>query len=130
MAEHPYAALMRLASQAFSNGDIAALKNMISDNAIWHVPGKSQVSGDYSGHAEIFGYFGKLMELSNGTFRVELHDVVASDEHVVNLDRLTGMRENKALDISLALVVHIRDEKIAEAWDLFSDQYAWDEFWT
>lgn len=70
------------------------------------------------------------MELSGGSFQVELHDVVASDEHVVNLDRLTGNREGKSLDINLALVVHVRGGKIAEAWDLFSHQYAWDDFWS
>jgi ketosteroid isomerase-like protein len=61
--------------------------------------------------------------------KVELHDVVAGDEHVVNLDRLTGKRDGKSLDIKLALIAHVTDGKIVEAWDLFSDQYAWDDFW-
>lgn len=130
MSEHPYASLMREASAAFSRGDIDALKQMIAEDVIWHVPGRSVVSGTYRGHEKLFGYFGRLMELSGGSFKVEVHDVVASDEHVVNLDRLSGTRGGKTLDIDLALVVHIRGGKIAEAWDLFSDQYAWDEFWS
>ena len=130
MSEHPHASLMREASAAFSRGDIDTLKQMIDEDVIWHVPGRSVVSGTYRGHEGLFGYFGRLMELSGGSFKVELHDVVASDEHVVNLDRLSGTREGKTLDIDLALVVHVRGGKIAEAWDLFSDQYAWDEFWS
>ena len=130
MTEHPHASLMREASAAFSRSDIDALKKIIAEDASWHVPGRSVVSGTYRGHQEIFGYFGKLMELSERSFRVELHDVAAGDEHVANLDRLTCNREGKSLDINSALVVHVRDGKIAEAWDLFSDQYAWDEFWS
>ncbi|MCI0488454.1 MAG: nuclear transport factor 2 family protein [Blastocatellia bacterium] len=128
MAEHPNAQIMRRANKAFSEGDIAALKEIIAEDAVWHVPGKSALAGDYRGHEEIFGFFGKLMELSGGTFKAELHDITASDKHAVNLDRLTGTRGEKALDINLALVVHIKDGKIKDAWDVFTDLYAWDDF--
>ena len=130
MADHPNAALMRRATEAFSKGDIATLKQIIAEDAAWHVPGRSQVAGDYRGHDQIFGFFGKLMELSGGTFKVELHDVLATDDHAINLDRMTGRRGDKTLDMDLVLVVHPRDGKIAEAWDLFSDQYGWDDFWS
>jgi ketosteroid isomerase-like protein len=58
-----------------------------------------------------------------------VHDILATDDHVVNLDRMTATRGEKKLDQDLILVVHPRDGKIAEAWDRFSDQYAWDDFW-
>ena len=130
MAEHPNAALMRGAAEAFINGDMATLKQLIAEDAVWHVPGRSQLSGDYHGHDQIFGFFGKLMELSGGTFKIQLHDVLATDDHAINLDRMTGTRGDKALDMDLVLVVHPKDGKIAEAWDLFSDQYGWDDFWS
>jgi hypothetical protein len=31
----------------------------------------------------VAGYFGRAMELTGGNFRVEVHDVVANDEHAV-----------------------------------------------
>jgi ketosteroid isomerase-like protein len=130
MSEHPNALLMKRANKAFSTGDVETLKQLIAQDAVWHVPGRSALAGDHRGHDEIFSFFGKLMELSGGSFRAELHDVTASNEHAVNLDRVTASRSGKALDINLSLVVHIRDEKIAEAWDFFSDLYAWDEFWS
>ena len=130
MADHPNAALMRRATEAFSKGDITTLKQIIAEDAVWHVPGRSQVAGDYRGHDQIFGYFAKLMELTGGTFKVDLHDVLATDDHVINLDRMTASRGDKTLDMDLVLVVHPKDGKIAEAWDLFSDQYGWDDFWS
>lgn len=130
MNDHPDINLMKEAVAAFSRGDLETLKQLISADVTWQVPGRSPVAGTYHGHDELFAYFGKLMELSNGTFKPELHDTVASDQHVVNLERLTAQRNGKNLDVNLALVVHVRDGKISEVWDLFSDQYGWDEFWS
>lgn len=130
MAEHPNVLLMCRATEAFSKGDMDGLRAMFDEDATWHVPGRSPVSGNYKGHSQIFAYFGKLAQLTGGTFKVEMHDCVGNDQHVVGLDRLTATRLGKTLDINLGLVVHVRDGKILEGWDLFSDQYAWDEFWS
>lgn len=130
MNEHPNAVLMHRAVDAFSKGDIETLGQLIDENATWHVPGQSIVSGVYRGHAEIFSYLGKIMELTNGTFKTELLDIAASDERAVNIERMTASRGDKTLDIALALVVLIRDGKMFEVRDFFSDQYAWDEFWS
>lgn len=130
MAEHPNAQFMRRLYQAFYEGDDEALHRLIADDAVWHVPGRSSLAGDHRGHEQIFGFFGKLMELSGGTFKAELHDITASDEHAVGLDKITGRRGDKELDMNLAMVVHISDGKITEAWDVIGDQYAWDDFWS
>jgi ketosteroid isomerase-like protein len=68
--------------------------------------------------------------MSGGTFKAEARDFMTSAEHVVSLERLTGARDDKTLDIDLALVVRVRDGQIAEARDFFSDPNAWDEFWS
>jgi ketosteroid isomerase-like protein len=129
MAEHPNSQFMRRLYQAFREGDDDTLHGLIAGNAVWHVPGRSSLAGDYRGHEQIFGFFGKLMEMSGGTFKVVLHDITASDEHAVTLDKITGRRGDKELNMNLALVVHISDGKITEAWDVMGDQYAWDDFW-
>jgi hypothetical protein len=35
--------------------------------------------------AQVLGSFGRLFELTGGTYRVEVNDIVASDEHAVVL---------------------------------------------
>jgi uncharacterized protein len=130
MSAEENAALLKRAAEAFARGDAATLRELIAEDVVWHVPGRSPVAGTYRGHGELFGYFGKILELSAGTFRAEVHDTLATDEHVVNLERVTATRGIKQLDVDLILVVHPRDGKIAEVWDRFSDQYAWDEFWS
>jgi uncharacterized protein len=130
MSAEENTALLKRAFDAFTRGDAETLKELIAEDVVWQVPGRSPVAGTYRGHEELFGYFGKIMELSAGTFHAEIHDTLATEEHIVNLERLTATRGNKQLDVDLILVVHPREGKIAEVWDRFSDQYAWDEFWS
>jgi ketosteroid isomerase-like protein len=72
------------------------------------------------------------MELTAGTFRVELHEVGADDQHTVGLHLATGEREGRTLADREVLVFHVRDGKVAEAWQYVENQYAYDEFfsWT
>jgi ketosteroid isomerase-like protein len=76
----------------------------------------------------ILGYFAKTMELTGGTFRSELHDVVANDEHAVSLFVARGQREGKTLEARNVLVTHVRNGKLEETWLFSGDQYAADEF--
>jgi hypothetical protein len=50
-----------------------------------HVAGRSAISADYEGVAHVLRLYGGLFDLSGGTGRVELHDVVANDEQAIAL---------------------------------------------
>ncbi|PYS92087.1 MAG: DUF4440 domain-containing protein [Acidobacteria bacterium] len=130
MTEHPNAAVLRRIYEAFARGDFAALSDLLADDIVWHVPGRSLVAGSYHGREELLGYFGQLIELSGGTFKAESRDIVANDKHVVSLEHLTAERAGKSLDVELALVVRVSDGRIVEARDYFSEQNVWDEFWS
>jgi ketosteroid isomerase-like protein len=130
MAESANVGLIRDGYEAFSKGDMDALSKLFADDIVWHVPGKSPVAGDHKGQEATFAYFGKLMELSGGTFKASLHDCVGNDEHVVGMHRNTGSRDGKTLAINELLVFHMRDGKATEAWEHHSDSAAWDGFWS
>jgi hypothetical protein len=74
------------------------------------------------------GYFAKTMELTGGSFRTELHDVVANDEHAVSLFVARGQREGKTLEARNVLVTHVGNGRLGETWLFPGDQYASDEF--
>ena len=65
-----------------------------------------------------------------GSFRLELHDVLANDEHVVALVTGTAERDGKALNDNGVQVFHMKGGKVAEQWFNPGDQYAADEFWS
>jgi SnoaL-like domain len=81
---HSIEALVRDAIAAFSRGDLDALRTQyLADDIRWRFPGQSAFGGDHEGPDQVIALFGKLAELSGGTHRVELHDVLANDDHVV-----------------------------------------------
>src|SRR2546428_13711608 len=81
MFEHPNAALVERLYAAFDAGDREALKKLIAEDAEWHVPGSTEISGAHRGHEAIFASLAELAEMSGGTIRAELIDVLASDMH-------------------------------------------------
>lgn len=128
---HPNEDLIRKGFEAFGRGDMDALRGeFLAPDITYHVPGRSPISGDYKGVDEVLGLFAKIFELTGGTFRAELHDVLANDEHGVALSPASGQREGKTLHDNGALVFHIRDGKAAEIWVQPGDQYALDEFFS
>src|SRR5918912_2513028 len=115
------AAAIRRGYDLFNSGDLEQLAQLFAEDVVWHSGGRGRFAGEKRGRDATFAYFGQLGELSGGTFRTELHDVVASDEHVVGLHTNTGRRDGKALNLKEALVFQMRDGKIVEAWEHYED---------
>ena len=130
MPEHPNEGLVRKGYEAFAKGDMATLRELFSEDMVWHVPGTNPLSGEHRGRDAVFALFGRLAELSGGTFRIDLHDVVANEEHTVALTRATASRQGKQLNMPGTVVYHVSNGKITEMWSLSQDQRLNDEFWS
>jgi ketosteroid isomerase-like protein len=130
MADHPNAELLREGYAAYGTGDMNVLTELFADDIVWHVAGRSQLSGDYKGRDQVFGFFGKLMELSGGTSKIEVHDILASDEHAVAIVTGNATRAGKSFTGGDVHVFHVRNGQVVEFWDSPLDQYAADEFWS
>ena len=125
---HPNEELVRRGFDAFNTGDVDTLRELFHQDAVWHAPGRNPVAGDHQGVDAILGFFARTMELTGGTFQVELHDAVANDDHAVAIYVSRGQREGQTLDNKTVLVSHIRNGRLTETWQLSEDQYAADEF--
>jgi uncharacterized protein len=130
MSAESNAEAIRKGYEAFSRGDMDALRNeLFAADVVWHQGGRNQTAGDFRGPDEVIGLFGKLFQLTDGTFRVEVHDLLASDEHVVVLAKVHAQRAGKTLKQGdYSHVCHFRDGKLSEAWIVNVDQYEVDEF--
>jgi len=127
MAEHPNVARIRDGYNAFAKGDFAALNDLFAENLVWHASGRNQLTQVYRGRDAVYGLFGKLMELTGGTFDIDLHAVFADDNHGVALVIMTASRDGKTVTTNDAHVYHLRDGKVTEFWDASTDQYGFDE---
>jgi len=127
---HPNEDLVRRGYEAFATGDMATLNELFADDIVWHAPGRNELAGTYWGKDEVFANLQKNMELTGGTFKLDIHAILADDEHAVTLLRASAEREGKALNDNTVQVFHIKDGKLSESWLHPSDAYASDEFWS
>lgn len=131
VAMHPNIELVRRFHEAQRQGDASVLMELLADDVTWHVPGRNLLSRDYHGKAEVAGFFGKARELSGGTVRTGLIDVLGGDDFAIALVRVSAEREGKKLSGEFqAFTYRIEKGKIAEFWFLVEDRYAVDAFWS
>ena len=130
MGEHPNAILVRDLFRAFRENDLAAIERVLPDHAVWEFPGRvGQLAGRHEGRAGILGFLMNVMSLAEGTFHLDLEDVVAGDHHAVALFRGHGRRGEKVLDNPTCLKIRIVDGQIVELREFVWDLFAVDEFW-
>lgn len=127
MAEHPNVARIRGGYAAFAKGDFATLNDLFAEDLLWHDAGRNQTSGEYRGREAVYGFFGKLMEVTAGTFHIDLHTVLADDEHGVALVVVNASRGGRSVEVNEAHVFHLHDGKVTEFWNASTDMYAYDE---
>ena len=128
---HPNEELVRQGYKAFGEGDMDTLRSLFASDAVHVATGNNPLSGEYKGVDEVLGYYGKLFELSDGTFTAELKSTkVEGDDKVVATHRAKGQRAGKTLDQDETLTFTISGGKFAQLVEDPSDQAAYDAFWS
>ena len=118
---HPDGELIREGFEAFAKGDMDTVSRVFDDDIKWHAAGTGALSGDFQGKEAVFAFFGKLMELTEGTFHQEIHAILADDDHVVVLTDY-GHDKPKPFNDQAVFLWHVRDGNAVECWDISVDQ--------
>lgn len=120
--------LLRQGYVAFASGDLNIVQSLFADDIVWHSGGANQLTGDYVGLQQVLGYFARLMEATCGTFRLEVHDILANDVHGVVLLTVHGQREGRTLAMREVNIWHLEDGKATEFWTFEEDSREMDQF--
>ena len=123
--------LVREGYAAFSAGNADAFSAMLSPDCVYIVPGSAPVSGPHKGVNSVLSLFGQLAELSAGTIKVDLQDVLSDGgDRVIAVHRSTSTRpDGRSLETQEALLFTIADDKIVEIQAFFPDIAAYDAYW-
>ncbi len=127
---HPNEEVIRQAVEYLNQGNMEAFLGMNTEDVVGHVPGRGPIAGDYRGAQEVAGLFQRQVELLDQPPSLELHDVVANDQHGVILGINHFRRAGAEHAARVAIVLHLRDGKASEFWVHPEDQYAIDEFFS
>jgi ketosteroid isomerase-like protein len=125
---HANEEVIRKGYAAFNNGDFEGIKGTLADDIVWHVSGRNPFAGEYKGLEEVFGFFGKLGTVFDGPPSLELHDVLANDEHAAVLITSTAKKNGKTHTSNQTHIFHMKDGKAVEFWGLAVNPYEDDEF--
>ena len=123
------AALVRRIFDAFARGEGFALRGLFADDAAWTVPGAGIMAGIHRGREAIFRFLARLPSETDGTYRSELIDVLASDDRAAALYRARGTRHGRTLELDQVLLFRIEDGLVREVLALPTDPRAFEEFW-
>jgi uncharacterized protein len=122
--------LVRRGYAAFSAGDTDTLTELFAPDIVHAVPGSSALSGDHKGTPAVLALYGQLAQLSGGSIRIELEDVLSDGgNRVIAIHRAKAERNDQTLSAREALLFTIVDGKVAEIQDFFADIATIDAFW-
>lgn len=130
---HPNAEIARRGYAAFATSDTDTLLNLLADDITWHVGGDGPLSGSYVGIHEVTNLLGQVFNLTGGTQRLDVHDVFATDDHIVAVLRETATRarDGAHLDVREAHIMRLDAAgKVVEFWDLPDDPGSHDAFFS
>lgn len=128
---HTNVSLARSEMEAAIRGDVEAMLDHYTDDVVLHYPGRNPLSGTYNGKEGIRAWMAKVEQLlgDGGSLTRDLHDVLASDDHAVQLVSVDATRSNgRNAHWNAAVVMHIRDGKFSEVWLVIEDVHTVDEF--
>jgi ketosteroid isomerase-like protein len=118
--EHPNLDLVRRVYAAYLPGERDVMAALISSDIRWHNSGFDANAGDLAGLDEVFGYLFADNHLED--YRLEVVDMLASEERVAVIARTSGRRGDRAIVNDFVQVLRIEDGRIAEVWN-----YNWDQ---
>ena len=117
----------RTGYKAFDAADVNTVLDLFADDIVWHIGGNSRYTGTYNGKQAVMEFFGRLMQ-DGVDQKHDIHDILASDEHVVVLATVTATYKGKTLSTQVADVLHENaDGKTTEFWRIAADQKAFDD---
>lgn len=114
----------------YGGGDSEPLREMLTDDVVWHVPGRNPIAGDHTGIDAVMGYFERRRALARATFRVHVREVLASGDLVVQLAGGTAQLGGRDVAWETIGIFRVRDGKIAEGRLVPFDQHVFDQVWS
>lgn len=101
-----------------------------SDDVTFQIAGKSRLAGKYTKATVGTELFAKIQELSGDTYKLEIHDIMASDQHGLVLTTDSVVRNGTRHEYRSVHVWRIQKGKLLAWYEYPRDLYQYDAIWT
>jgi uncharacterized protein len=107
---------VRSGFEAFKRGDLKAVGELFTDDAVWHGRGSTKFGGDFKGRDAIMGDMAQFAQTFQD-IQLDIHDILANEQHVVALVNSSVKRNGKMYEDHQTFVFHLNNEgKTTETW--------------
>jgi ketosteroid isomerase-like protein len=127
---HPHIELLQRLFAAFAAHDLDAIGEALHADVVWETAGRSRLAGRRVGVGAVLSQLARSSELSGGTYRIEVEDIAAGEDHAVVLYRGHATVGGRAASFGMVNVYAIADGRITSVQAVPVDLYAFDEFWS
>jgi len=123
---HPNILLVNKFFEAYSKNDQEAIKQVLSPNIEWVIPGNHPLSGTKKGVSEVLHY---LSELGKAYFKAEPIVMGVNEKYVIDCHRnWSNLESQNNLDNKSCLLWEITNNVISKVINFPEDQHAVDLF--
>lgn len=117
-------------NEFYGGGSGATLRELLTPDVEWTVPGVSAIAGHYVGLNEVFDYFGYRRDRADRTFQMRRRDVlVGAEDHAAALTDGSATISGQERHWSTVGLYALRGDLIAACWLLPLDQAEFDAIW-
>jgi ketosteroid isomerase-like protein len=132
MADHPMIKLLAAGHVRYGKLSLDLLRKGIADDVEWYTPGDHPLSGKIVGIEGVLDWLRESAAVTDGTFRVDMHRIVADDEVAAVISTYRGERKGMVLEMP-GVQTFRRDmttNKIVEARIWVYDDVFVNKFWS
>ena len=127
--KHPNAVLLSSVYAHFSEGNFQAVLDACSDSMTFQIAGKSKLAGKYTKDTFLTNFVVKMKELSGGSYKLEVHDILASDLHAAVLASSKLTTHGKTVELRTVHVWRFDHGKPIAWYEYPRDLYQFDAAW-
>jgi hypothetical protein len=118
-------AIVKQFCKYYEKGDIVGLREILSKDIEWHVPGRHPLAGIKKGVEEVIAYY---KQLKKADFRAEVMILEGNEHYVIDCHRGWAKVGNARLEINWVLLYKIENGKIRSMTTFPEDQHTVDDF--
>lgn len=114
----------------YAGGPAARLRELLTDDVVWRVPGENSIAGVYTGIDEVMEYFARRRDIAAETFRMHPGELLVGEgEHAAVLTDGTAFLHGAEQSWSTLGLYRLRGNRIAACWLLPLDLGQFDRIW-
>lgn len=111
---------------AFNRRDLEPGSKLFTEDVVLHCPGRSQISGDYTGKLGVIEFWNKQIEITNGSFKAEVDSVFQGEGNLVLIMKVSAEVNDQEYFWRRVNHYRIVEGRVVEGWIYESDQYTVD----